>query len=106
MVLVIAGTLCDHITADSHSQMELLAGLDVNSNSQKKFESYENPTKSILYEILIAFSLKTNAKKIFETKRVDNSIQVFHGIRVLAMIWIISGHSAAFAAQWMNFSEI
>ncbi|CAG2167193.1 unnamed protein product, partial [Oppiella nova] len=104
LVLVIAGTLCDHWQLESHSQMELLFHSTTDSQKTKKsFESYEKSSKPLLYEILISFSVKINAKKIFDTKGTDTSIQVFHGIRVLSMLWILIGHSFAFAVQWMTF---
>jgi hypothetical protein len=87
------------------SQTELLYRKDEEINQTKSFEYNKNDSKPIVFELLRAFSVKTNAKKIFETKCSDSSIQVFHGIRFLSMFWIIGGHSIAFAVQWMNFSE-
>ncbi|CAG2106234.1 unnamed protein product [Medioppia subpectinata] len=105
LAMVIVGTLCDHWALESHSQLELLFHPN-NTDSQKitkSFESYEKSSKSLLYEILICFSVKINARKIFDTKGTDTTIQVFHGIRVLSMLWILIGHSFAFAVQWMTF---
>ena len=36
-------------------------------------------------------------------KRSSNDIDVLHGMRVLMMIWIISGHTYSFAMQWLFF---
>jgi hypothetical protein len=88
-----------------NSQTELLYQKDEEINQTKSFEYNKDDSKPIAFELLRAFSVKTNAKKIFETKYNDSSIQVFHGIRFLSMVWIIGGHSFAFAVQWMNFSE-
>lgn len=35
----------------------------------------------------------------------SGSLASLHGLRVLMMIWIISGHSYSFAIQWLSFSN-
>ncbi|XP_054157680.1 nose resistant to fluoxetine protein 6-like [Oppia nitens] len=104
MVLIICGTLCDHYKLESQSQLELLYSATTGSQKiAKPYETYEDNTKPLYYNILLSFSLKTNAKKIFDTNSTDSTIQVFHGIKVLSMLWILIGHSFAFAVQWMTF---
>lgn len=58
-----------------------------------------------LAQFLIAFSVKSNAAKIMNTDSDVNSIQVLHGMRVIMMLWIISGHSYSFAMQWLMFQN-
>lgn len=54
-------------------------------------------------EYLLAFSIKRNVAKIFDTSDSTGSIDIFHGLRFFMMLWIISGHSYSFAMQWLFF---
>ncbi|VEN59111.1 unnamed protein product [Callosobruchus maculatus] len=44
------------------------------------------------HSILIAFSMYTNWKKIFSTKKTENNLTCLNGLRVISMMWIILGH--------------
>ncbi len=93
---------------------------------QKVYQSVE--PNSTARQLLLAFSIRANMRKIFAVQRpnrdvhhiVDSnsrvveyqqqsrkssSIEVFHGIKFFAMIWIIFSHSISFSSQWINFSE-
>jgi peptidoglycan/LPS O-acetylase OafA/YrhL len=71
-----------------------------------------NETCLRITDFLVAFSLIANVKKIFSTggksnlhhhKNTTSNTDALHGIRVLMMMWIIAGHSYAFAMQWLFF---
>ena len=52
------------------------------------------PTKSKYEEIIICFSIIRNAKALIYTKnKIDPNLDIFHGIRVLSICWVILGHS-------------
>lgn len=55
-------------------------------------------------KFLLAFSVKENLKKILQVNASNESINVFHGIKFFAMIWIIFTHSISFSNTWINFS--
>lgn len=59
--------------------------------------------ESSKYEYLLAFSIKRNVAKIFDTTESSDSIDIFHGLRFFMMLWIIGGHSYSFAMQWLFF---
>lgn len=46
---------------------------------------------------LIAFSIPTNAEKLFNcsSEKSKNSIGCLNGMRALSMIWVIFGHTVA-----------
>lgn len=44
------------------------------------------------FEILLAFSLSTNIKKIMKTTRHEGQISNFDGLKVISMFWVIMGH--------------
>ena len=47
-------------------------------------------------QILLAFSVYTNARKVLTTTQSPGSISCIHGIRFLSMNWVILGHMFAF----------
>jgi peptidoglycan/LPS O-acetylase OafA/YrhL len=69
-------------------------------------------------DFLLAFSIFENGRKILGITKTSskfennnnvckpsssNDIEVLHGMRVLMMVWIISGHTYSFAMQWLFF---
>ncbi|KAI1289959.1 Nose resistant to fluoxetine protein 6 [Halotydeus destructor] len=64
-----------------------------------------NNARLRLRQLLVAFSIKSNAAKIISTEENSLSINVLHGLRVVMMLWIISGHSYSFAMQWLFFQN-
>nr|CAH7715537.1 unnamed protein product [Callosobruchus chinensis] len=44
------------------------------------------------FSMLVAFSIYTNWKKIFSTKKTENNLTCLNGLRVVSMMWIILGH--------------
>lgn len=57
-------------------------------------------------KFLLAFSVKENLNKILQVNASNESINVFHGIKFFAMIWIIFTHSISFSNTWINFSTL
>lgn len=48
--------------------------------------------------LLLAFSLLSNGKKLCQTTTYTSGgeqILIFHGIKVVSMMWIVAGHAAA-----------
>ncbi|MDN5249816.1 MAG: hypothetical protein QWI73_07010, partial [Alphaproteobacteria bacterium] len=111
----------------AHSKMLKGGGCLSSEAKQKVYQSVE--PNSTARQLLLAFSIRANMRKIFAVQRpnrdvhhiVDSngrvveyqqqqsrkssSIEVFHGIKFFAMIWIIFSHSISFSSQWINFSE-
>lgn len=56
-------------------------------------------------KILLSFSVRRNGAKILHVENERGSVEIFHGVRVLSMIWIIMGHSCSFAFSWLTFSK-
>ncbi|XP_050303954.1 nose resistant to fluoxetine protein 6-like [Anthonomus grandis grandis] len=50
--------------------------------------------------LLTIFSIFSNGKKLIQTSKniSGEQIQVFHGIKVISMMWILAGHAAGFFA--------
>ncbi|XP_059140219.1 nose resistant to fluoxetine protein 6-like isoform X2 [Physella acuta] len=48
---------------------------------------------SVLVDILLAFSVYTNGKKVLDTRQPAGSLTAIHGIRFLSMTWVILGHT-------------
>ncbi|KRY75622.1 Nose resistant to fluoxetine protein 6 [Trichinella pseudospiralis] len=53
-------------------------------------------------KVLLAFSLRNNAKKLFSMKTSAGQITCLNGIRVLSMCWIIFGHTYYWAIPYIN----
>lgn len=111
--MVVIGTICDKMyhQDESSSQTELLPKWHYNINKDqennliyKPIKTRNKMPKSTIIQILIAFSIKTNGKKLFDTKSNDSSIAVLHGIKFFSMVWIILGHSYSFSLEWISFS--
>ena len=48
-------------------------------------------------QILLAFSIYTNTKKIFSTETTNAQISCLSGIRFLSMVWVILWHTYVFS---------
>jgi len=47
---------------------------------------------SLIMRIIISFSLKQNTKKLLRNDTHTKRLSAIHGIRVLAITWILIGH--------------
>ncbi|GFY36022.1 nose resistant to fluoxetine protein 6 [Trichonephila clavipes] len=63
---------------------------------------YDNESEPnfILLQILRAFSLYTNTKKLFAISSNKDTLGCFHGIRFFSAVWIILGHTYFFTDTW------
>jgi hypothetical protein len=43
-------------------------------------------------ELLLAFSVYSNGKKLLSTKTSGDTLQAVHGIRFITICWVIWGH--------------
>ena len=102
-MFVIIGTIFENFSRNVHSsQCELIFA---SKEEDQKFD-YKEEGESRMKQLLLAFSIHQNMKKIFSVETTGgDSISVFHGIKFLAMIWIILTHSLSFSKYWMNFSK-
>lgn len=55
---------------------------------------YSMKSKSILINLSLNFSIIRNGTKLLDTKLSSDSISCLHGIKVLAMIFIVIGHGS------------
>lgn len=64
------------------------------------------PTRSIYLRLLLAFSLRANTERLFNTNNIEGqSITSIHGLKVISMLWIILGHSFSFSLMWLKFGK-
>ena len=62
--------------------------------AKKEIKNEEEPPRSLARNILSCFNLGKNASSLFfGANKIDKNLDVLHGLRVFAMIWIIFGHS-------------
>jgi len=57
-----------------------------------KLQSVINNVSEPRKEILLAFSLYTNGKKLLDTKHAADTLSSLHGIRYLSICWIVLVH--------------
>ncbi|KAL4234454.1 hypothetical protein ACF0H5_006100 [Mactra antiquata] len=58
------------------------------------------PTRGVLENILLSFSVYTNGYKILGANQGSGSIGAVNGIRFLSMAWVILGHTYFFATNF------
>ncbi|XP_054707716.1 nose resistant to fluoxetine protein 6-like isoform X2 [Uloborus diversus] len=64
-----------------------------------------NKEPGIFLRCLLAFSFKTNARKIFSVGGGGENIRSLHGLKFLSMVLIILGHTYSFATQNVYFQN-
>lgn len=114
IVLTVAlGTLIDYLVLDEstsvvrlvndhdqfthnepNEQSGLLSGEDLNDRIQSA--SHDKSHCVNFLKVFRAFSIKSNASKLFGTKTADGPLACLNGLRVLSMWWVILGHTFAF----------
>ena len=52
-----------------------------------------------LENLLLSFSVYTNASKLLNTKQSAGTLTAVNGIRFVSMTWVVLGHSYAFGLQ-------
>ena len=52
------------------------------------------PSKGL--KVLLAFSLYSNSKRLFEPKQEKSTLDILNAMRVLSILWVILGHSEYF----------
>ncbi|XP_053988422.1 nose resistant to fluoxetine protein 6-like [Hylaeus volcanicus] len=106
LVMTIAGTAYDLAVHQKRleKKQEFLTYENNNTNDVKNDEETkhdadrEPPTMedlgptNTLGEILICFSAYTNTKKIFTLNNTRNKLDIFHGMKVIGMFWIVLAH--------------
>uniref|UniRef100_A0A5S6R5D4 NRF domain-containing protein n=1 Tax=Trichuris muris TaxID=70415 RepID=A0A5S6R5D4_TRIMR len=83
-----AAALVDSGTPGSHNLAKQLPGNDKQSCT--------------FLNVLLAFSLYTNTRKVITTVQPAGQLTCLNGIRVLSMLWIIFGHSYYWAIPYLN----
>jgi hypothetical protein len=109
--LVIFGTIyeCANSYKGSHTfwKSRYPTTISVISLTSNSSELREDEQVSLISRLIMAFSARVNASKIIQTTKTSNSsIDALDGLRVLAMLFIISGHSYSFGMQWLLFSML
>ncbi|GFQ66255.1 nose resistant to fluoxetine protein 6 [Trichonephila clavata] len=63
---------------------------------------YDNESEPnfVLLQVLRAFSLYTNTKKLFAISSNKDTLGCFHGIRFFSAVWIVLGHTYFFTDTW------
>ena len=52
-----------------------------------------------LENLLLSFSVYTNASKLLNTNQSAGTLTAVNGIRFVSMTWVVLGHSYAFGLQ-------
>ncbi|KAL3870229.1 hypothetical protein ACJMK2_038306 [Sinanodonta woodiana] len=95
------------ITQDTHSNGMVYENGDVHDRThllsktkQSEYKSVDQHThaerhddKGIVVQILLSFSMYSNAIKILSTDQAAGSLSAVNGIRCLSMFWVILGHT-------------
>ncbi|XP_078685733.1 nose resistant to fluoxetine protein 6-like [Branchiostoma floridae x Branchiostoma belcheri] len=55
-----------------------------------------------LCKLLLAFSVRTNTRKLLSTRESPDSLGCLHGIRFLSMTWVILGHTFGFVIDYLD----
>ncbi|KAI4458379.1 o-acyltransferase [Holotrichia oblita] len=93
-----------------------LHSLENNNNSTSErpndifIESKPMPTKekliySILKDMLLSFSLRTNIKTICDRSVGSDTISSIHGLKVVSMVWVILGHTCIIGFKYSDNME-
>ncbi|XP_019618602.1 PREDICTED: uncharacterized protein LOC109465659 [Branchiostoma belcheri] len=53
-------------------------------------------------KFLLAFSIRTNTRKLLSTRESPDSLGCLHGIRFLSMTWVILGNTFAFEIGYLD----
>ncbi|KAK3607208.1 hypothetical protein CHS0354_031705 [Potamilus streckersoni] len=104
------------ITKDTYNNGNDYENSDVNDKtpllSKTKYAEYESVDKyntvqrqanvGIVVQILLAFSIYSNAVKILSTKQAAGSLSAVNGIRCISMFWVILGHTYVFGLGFVS----
>jgi len=65
----------------------------IDITNKKSIQSKQNKSsKSLFLEMILSFSLKQNTQKLLLSDTYNKRLSVIHGMRVLAITWILIGH--------------
>ncbi|GFR01364.1 nose resistant to fluoxetine protein 6, partial [Trichonephila clavata] len=70
--------------------------------SRRKDDNGKPLPLNIFQQILLAFSVYTNAQKLCSFNSKTSEMKSLHGIRALSMTWVILGHTYI----WINFQAL
>ncbi|KAK3607206.1 hypothetical protein CHS0354_031703, partial [Potamilus streckersoni] len=98
------------ITKDTQSNGVVYENADIHDKtpllSKTKYAEYESVDTyntvqrqgnfGIVVQILLAFSMYSNAVKLLSTKQAAGSLSAVNGIRCISMFWVILGHTYFF----------
>lgn len=102
LLLIIVGTVRDYIIDYkrklAHKTSSQGTDIDKNVSTLELCKKEESKDESLVDQFLLAFSLKTNATKIF-TIHKGEKIAILDGVKFLSMVLVIFGHTYSFATQ-------
>jgi len=76
------------------SVLILFVGMSILSTFLRSFYPQFSKENTISAQICQSFDLLTNIKSFLKTEdRHDQNLKIFNGFRVIAMVWVILGHS-------------
>ncbi|XP_078606530.1 nose resistant to fluoxetine protein 6-like isoform X2 [Branchiostoma floridae x Branchiostoma japonicum] len=75
---------------------------DVSAVRQAEKVIVSPPQERPLCKLLLAFSVRTNTRKLLSTRESSDSLGCLHGIRFLSMTWVILGHTFAFIIYYID----
>lgn len=66
----------------------------IDITNKKSIQSKQNKSSklSLFLEMILSFSLKRNTQKLLSSDTYTKRLSVIHGMRVLAITWILIGH--------------
>ncbi|XP_066294090.1 nose resistant to fluoxetine protein 6-like isoform X1 [Branchiostoma lanceolatum] len=75
---------------------------DVSATRQAEKVIVSSPQERPVCKLLLAFSVRTNTRKLLSTRESPDSLGCLHGIRFLSMTWVILGHTFAFIIGYLD----
>ncbi|CAG9860596.1 unnamed protein product [Phyllotreta striolata] len=89
-----AGNVYPELTTEAVAGLSVLSVIIVVVMISTIFDLfYTKKSATVHHQLLLAFSLYTNGKKVFETSRRPSNLSCLDGIKVISMFWIIILHT-------------
>ncbi|XP_043578248.1 nose resistant to fluoxetine protein 6-like [Bombus pyrosoma] len=117
VAIAIGATLYDffvHQGAKEHGKREFLTFENNNTNElkseaeEKCDTDHEEPVlseprqQSRIFQYLLCFSIFSNMHQIFHQEKSEDNTRIFHGLKFLGMVWIITAHSIFYSLHTMG----
>ncbi|XP_003394317.1 nose resistant to fluoxetine protein 6 [Bombus terrestris] len=62
----------------------------------------ESKQQSRIFQCLLCFSLSSNIQQIFNREKSEDNTRIFHSLKFLGMVWIITAHSVFYSLHTIS----